>query len=125
VKQIRDQTGLEIEYHKPETPLPAVDREAAIHVYRVLQEALSNVLKHSGSQHAQVRLTAADGQVQLEVEDSGRGFQGADGPSKGLGMVAMRERAQLIHGRLAIEQPPGGGTLVRLRAPIRGTKAQS
>ncbi|HUG81217.1 MAG TPA: ATP-binding protein [Bryobacterales bacterium] len=125
VKQIRDQTGLEIEYHKPETPLPAVDREAAIHVYRVLQEALSNVLKHSGSQHAQVRLTAADGQVQLEVEDNGRGFPAAASPSKGLGMVAMRERAQLIHGRLAIEQPPGGGTLVRLRAPIRGTKAQA
>jgi signal transduction histidine kinase len=101
-----------------------VDREAAIHVYRVLQEALSNVLKHSGSQKAEVRLTVADGQVQLEVEDSGRGFP-ASGEAKGLGMVAMRERAELIHGYLTIEQPPGGGTLVLLRAPVMGTKAQS
>jgi signal transduction histidine kinase len=125
VKQLREQTGLKIEYQQPEDSLPPVERETAIHVYRILQEALSNVVRHSGAEAAQVRLSSRDGQVRFEVEDHGKGFPPQAAKSKGLGLVAMRERAHLIHGSLTIEPAPGGGTLVRLEAPIMGTKATS
>ena len=122
VRQIREQTGLAIRYEAPSQPLPAVDREAAIHVYRILQEALSNVVRHSGAHAATVRLAVQDGQALLEVEDRGRGFAPNAGGAKGLGLVAMRERARLIGGALTIERLPEAGTLVRLRAPIMGAR---
>ena len=123
VRQIRDQTGLDIRYNPPSAPLPLVGRETAIHVYRVLQEALSNAVRHSGAQVTEVRLSARNGVVLLEVEDQGRGLLAESRGAKGLGLVAMRERAKLIHGSLTIEQPPAGGTRVRLEAPIMGANA--
>ena len=117
LKQIRDQTGLDVKYRPPAEPLPPVDRETAIHVYRVLQEALNNVIRHAEATAAEVRLAAADGRVRLEVEDRGRGFEpGAGG--RGLGLVAMRERARLIGGEFWIGRAGAGGTLVRLEAPL-------
>jgi signal transduction histidine kinase len=125
VNQIRDQTGLSIEYRNPASPLPAVDRDTAIHFYRVLQEALSNVIRHSGAASAVVRLSYDDGLVVLEVEDDGTGLPARADEGKGLGLVAMRERAYLIRGTLTIGASPGGGTLVRLEAPMDGAEARS
>ncbi len=123
VKQISDQTHLKIDYRPPQDPLPPIDREAAIHIYRVLQEALTNVVRHSGAEAAQVRLSFRDGEVRLSIEDRGKGFTPGAGTAIGLGLVGMRERAQLIGGSLAIERPEDGGTLVRLQAPIMGARA--
>src|SRR5690606_34597663 len=117
VKQIRDQTGLDIQYRPPPVPLPPVDRETAIHFYRVLQEALSNVGKHSTAETAEVRLSAENGQALREVEDHGSGFSPEPGGARGCGMVAMRERAQLIGGALTIGPLATGRTRVRLQAP--------
>jgi signal transduction histidine kinase len=89
----------------------------AIHVYRVLQESLSNVARHSGEKTAAVRLRFDATTLTLEVEDSGRGL-GRDTPIPGLGLVAMRERAGLLGGTLDLLRPPIGGTLVRLVVPI-------
>ena len=119
IRQIRGQTGLAIEHRPPSPPLPAIDRETAIHVYRVLQEALSNVVKHAEAGSAQVRLAAGAGRLLLEVEDDGKGFRPDDAGARGLGLVAMRERALLIGGTLSIVRAPGGGALVRLEAPVR------
>jgi len=63
-----------------------------------------------------VRVRFGEGRVQLEVEDHGVGFEGVNG--QGLGLVAMRERAEILRGRLEVRRPDGGGTLVTLEAPL-------
>jgi len=85
-------------------------------VYRVLQEALNNVTRHSGARQAWVRLRFTNEDLQLEVEDHGKGFS-SDSPKLGIGLVAMRERAELLGGSLGFSRPPAGGTLVSLRVP--------
>jgi signal transduction histidine kinase len=83
----------------------------------VLQEALNNVARHSGASEAAVRLHAAGGEIRLEVEDHGSGMR-EGGSRNGIGMVAMRERAQLLRGSIQFSSPAQGGTLVRLIAPV-------
>ncbi|HUR33124.1 MAG TPA: sensor histidine kinase [Vicinamibacterales bacterium] len=97
--------------------LPHLDDSTAIHVYRILQEALSNVAKHAGAPEAWVRLTCSGGRLDLEIEDHGRGLADA-GTGRGLGLVTMRERAALVGGSLEVTRRAEGGTLVRLRVPV-------
>jgi signal transduction histidine kinase len=112
---VERQTGIGISYEKSGTPFP-VSGNSAVHVYRVLQEALNNVARHSGAKQAWVRLRFTEDELELDVEDRGSGFvPGRQRP--GLGLVAMRERAELLGGSLAFEKPGAGGTLVRLRVP--------
>jgi two-component system sensor histidine kinase UhpB len=100
-----------------------VDSAIGIHVYRVLQEALSNVARHSGAKRAWVRLRFTPSSLELEVEDHGRGFD-AESPRRGLGIVGMRERATLVSGTLDFLRPTAGGTLVRLTVPLPRTEGQ-
>jgi len=112
---VERQTGIGISYEKSGTPFP-VSGDSAVHIYRVLQEALNNVARHSGSKKARVRLRFAPTALELEVADSGTGF--AESPARrGLGLVAMRERAELLGGRISFEAAPGGGTVVKLKVP--------
>jgi signal transduction histidine kinase len=75
------------------------------------------VARHSGARHAWVRLHAKDGMIMLDVEDHGKGLNGA-GSGRGLGIVGMRERAELLGGTIEFLRPPEGGTLVRLKVPM-------
>jgi signal transduction histidine kinase len=109
------QTGVGISYEKSGTPFP-VSGNSAVHIYRILQEALNNVARHSGAKKAWVRLRFAPERLELEIEDRGSGFAAAR-TKRGLGLVAMRERAELLGGTLSFETPTGGGTTVRLRVP--------
>jgi signal transduction histidine kinase len=110
------QLGIAVAYERAGAPVP-VDATIAIHVYRVLQEALTNAAKHSGADRAWVRLCYADGTLELDVEDHGRGFDTIN-RRRGLGVVTMRERAELLNGTVDFLAPPGGGTLVRLTVPL-------
>ena len=112
---VERQAGIQISYEKSGTPFP-VDGDAAIHVYRVLQEALNNVIRHSGATRAWVRLRFLDDMLGLEVEDHGKGFV-AQETRQGIGLVAMRERAELLGGTIEFTRPHEGGTLVRLQVP--------
>jgi len=112
---VERQTGIGISYEKSGAPFP-VNGNAAVHIYRVLQEALNNVVRHSGAKQAWVRLHFAPERLQLEVEDHGSGFSAAR-PRQGIGLVAMRERAELLDGEIAFDRPANGGTLVRLKVP--------
>jgi signal transduction histidine kinase len=114
---IERQLGVAVSYERPAVPLPAVSGEIGIQVYRVLQESLSNVARHSGSKRAIVRLRFAGGVLELEVEDHGAGLAGAS-TRRGLGIVAMRERAALVGGTLEFLRPAEGGTLVRMTVPV-------
>ena len=113
---VKKQLGIDVTYERAGAAVP-VDATIGIHVYRVLQEALSNVARHSGADRAIVRLHVQPDALELEVEDHGRGF-GAAG--RGLGLVAMRERAELVNGSIELLTPPAGGTLVRLKVPLSG-----
>ena len=109
------QTGIGIRYEKTGESRE-LDRGVAIHLYRVLQESLNNVARHSKSSAAVVRLRFLADSVVLEVEDHGIGFRQRG--RQGMGMVSMRERAELIAGRVEFVDVEGGGTLVRMTAPI-------
>ena len=113
------QTGIKVQYQKT-GPSPVVSDGVAIHVYRVLQESLNNLAKHSKSSLAWVRLEFSDGRLHLEVEDRGVGLPAGQKASarRGIGMVAMRERAELLRGKIEFLRPSEGGTLVRLDVPL-------
>jgi signal transduction histidine kinase len=113
---VERQFGIEVAYERAGTAA-AIDATTGIHIYRVLQEALSNVARHSGAKSARVRLRCDPGVVELEVEDHGKGLDASTSP-RGLGLVAMRERAELLGGTLELLRPRDGGMLVRLTIPI-------
>jgi signal transduction histidine kinase len=113
---VEKQLGIDVSYERT-GPAGPVDDTVAIHVYRVLQEAISNVARHSGARRARVRLRRGPSSLELEVEDRGKGLDPAIA-RRGLGLVAMRERAELLGGALDILRPDGGGTLVRLTVPV-------
>jgi signal transduction histidine kinase len=91
---------------------------AALCLYRIAQEALGNVAKHSRAREVEVRLTRADGRVRLCVKDDGAGFvPDQAGQSGGLGLINMRERVRPLSGTLELESEPGRGTTVRAEVP--------
>lgn len=112
------QLGLSLHYQKSGSPF-AIDSAAGVQVYRILQEALSNISRHAGVQEAWVRLKYQPDALVLEVEDHGKGIvaQSATKDGRGIGLVAMRERAELIDGTIEYLQANGRGTLVRMIAP--------
>ena len=119
IPTVERQTGVDISYEKSGVPF-AVDGNVGIHLYRVLQEALNNVTRHSGARNAWVRLQFFPHALCLEVEDHGAGFA-MQKAQQGIGLVAMRERAELLAGKLEFLKPQEGGTLVRLTVPVERT----
>jgi signal transduction histidine kinase len=115
IPTVGKQSGIALHYEKSGKPFP-VEASAGVHIYRVLQEALNNVSRHSGARDAWVRLKYSVDSLELEVEDHGSGFV-AEKMQRGIGLVAMRERAELIGGTLAVAPRPQGGTHVRLQVP--------
>jgi len=115
VAQFAKQTGIVIRYEKHGSG-PVVRSQEAIHVYRILQETLNNVVRHSKSSTAWVRLKITSDHLRLEVEDRGIGLP--DGAAGGLGLIAMRERADILQGKLELQRPVEGGTLVILEMPL-------
>lgn len=109
------QTGIKVCYEKTGEPFP-IPGSAAIHVYRIVQEAMNNAVRHSGSDNVSVRLCFGLESLGLAVEDHGIGLSHAP-RGHGIGMVAMRERAELLHGHLEVTSQNSGGTLVRLTVP--------
>lgn len=101
--------------HLPESWPP----EAATTIYRIAQEALRNVSKHAGKTHVKVVLAGTAGGIQLQVKDSGIGFdQETELPAQGLGMISMQERARLVGGTLHVSSMLGQGTTVTVDIPL-------
>jgi signal transduction histidine kinase len=121
IPTVERQRGLAVKYEKNGSAFP-VDSNAGVQIYRVLQEALNNVSRHSGAKEAWVRLKFLRDALLLEVEDHGKGLT-AQRNQPGIGLVGMRERAELIGGKLELLQPNGGGTLVRLTVPRERAEA--
>ncbi len=118
VEQFERQSGIRTTLETA-GPIDTVRPEFAIHVYRIIQEALNNIGRHSGSPDARVRVASTDGALAIDVEDHGRGVptvrtRTGEG---GLGLVSMRERAALMGGGVRLRQPPEGGLVVEVRVP--------
>ncbi len=117
-----ERTGLTILLEAdPQTGrLPAAVETAC---FRVVQEAITNVVRHAGARQVQVRVERQPGAVQLTVRDDGRGFdpeavRGTSSEGRGFGMLAMRERVELLGGTFTLESAPAQGTTIRARLPV-------
>jgi signal transduction histidine kinase len=117
------QTGMKICYEKSGSPLE-LPNDFAINVYRIIQESLNNITRHSGASEAWVRLRYVAHGLEVEIEDHGSGFSTTQ-PRRGIGLVAMRERAELMGGTLEFAQPAEGGTLVKLAIPLETMQAHA
>lgn len=125
IPTVERQTGIAISYEKQGESFP-VEGSAGVHVYRILQEAINNAARHSGAKQVSVRLRFLADTLELDVQDRGSGFPERVN-RRGIGLVAMRERSELMRGTITFSRPPEGGTLVHLTVPreIAEAKAES
>jgi len=117
-QEFSEQQSVDVEFTHENVP-SQIPPEVSLCLFRVAQEALHNALKHSGRREFAVHLLGSQGEIELEVSDTGAGFdvEGAKA-SKGLGLISMQERAHLVKGILSIESKPGCGTRVFVRVPV-------
>jgi signal transduction histidine kinase len=102
------------------SPLPL---EVGVALFRVLQEALQNAVKHSGVKRMAVQLREEAGEIHFIVSDSGQGFKVEEAmQGKGLGLTSMCERARLLNGTIVIDSEPMGGTTIHVRVPLDSEK---
>jgi chemotaxis family two-component system sensor kinase Cph1 len=87
-------------------------------LYRVVQEALTNVIKHAGAEHVSIVLRSRDGSVAVTIDDDGRGFVQTDVRDEALGLLGMRERLALVGGMLEVESSPDSGTTIAAQVPV-------
>jgi signal transduction histidine kinase len=110
---------VEIDVHFENVPT-ALPSDISLCLYRVLQEALQNAVKHSGSPRAHVSITGGVNNINLTVEDSGVGFDPRDAMrGNGLGLTSMKERLKLVGGQLSIHSERGRGTMIQALVPLR------
>jgi len=118
-KEFNAQQGMQVEFSHQDVPRSVLP-DVALCLFRVVQEGLRNVQKHSGAAHALVRLEAVDGMLHLSISDDGAGFDANDGANRqGLGLWSMRERARLVAGRFEIHSEKQKGTKIDVWTPIQ------
>jgi PAS domain S-box-containing protein len=119
-RELAEQHKIEIAFSSAGIP-DNVPREIGLCLFRVLQEALHNAVKHAGVKYFNVALRGTSDEIRLEVGDAGIGFDPeAAIQSHGLGLISMQERLSLVHGEFVIDSRPGQGATVRARVPLRG-----
>ena len=106
-------------------PLPRLEPETRLAVFRIVQEALGNSAKHARARQAKVTLGVADDRLEVEIHDDGRGFEDPDPDTDrvGLGLSGMLDRAHHAGGTLRVDSRPGEGTRVTLSVPIMQPEA--
>jgi len=114
------QAGIEAEWSAPEDLPQTLSARAYVQTTRILREATSNIIKHSGASYCSVRCQVADGDFQLVVQDNGEGITSEpDGRlDRGHGMATMKQRAKQLQGQCLVESGPGFGTVIRLTLPL-------
>jgi two-component system sensor histidine kinase UhpB len=115
VADFEERTGIKATYTFEGDHTRRLEDERELAIYRVVQEALSNIVQHADASHVDVALRIDDSVI-LSVEDDGSGFNTSQ-PTGRFGVTGMRERAMLVNGTLEIESSPGGGTKLRMEMP--------
>jgi PAS domain S-box-containing protein len=117
-REFGEQHKVEIDFQSHDLPA-SVPQDISLCLFRVLQEALHNSVKHGGARHVEVRLWETSGEIDLTVRDFGMGFDDqAAKEHRGLGLISMQERLKLVKGKLSIESQPSLGTTIRARVPL-------
>jgi len=118
-KELSEQSKVEIQFSSARIPR-TLSQEISLCLFRVLQEALQNAVKHSGVRSFRVDLQGTGESIELTVSDIGQGFEEQEAITRhGLGLISMRERLQLVHGELLVKSKPGAGTTIRARVPLK------
>jgi signal transduction histidine kinase len=114
------QAGIEGEWEAPEDLPQTLSARAYVQTTRILREATSNVIKHSGASSCSITAAIADGDFQLTVQDNGDGISNEiDGRlDRGHGLASMKNRAKQLQGQCLVESGPGYGTVIRLTVPL-------
>ncbi len=114
--------GVRVEFWEVDVPA-SLPHDVKLCLFRIVQEGLNNVVKHSGAGEAQVTLSAARETLLLRIADAGRGFDEAQADDRdGLGLASMRERLRLIGGELTVTSRLGQGTTIEARAPLASAR---
>jgi PAS domain S-box-containing protein len=116
-RRFEARTGIPCLVEVPDS-LPPLGEAKATGLFRVLQEALTNIMRHAGAHSVEVRLTQEDGELQLYIGDDGVGFDPAQARSGSFGLVGMRERVAMFGGSLCLDSTPGQGTTLYVRVPL-------
>lgn len=118
-REISDRHNVEIKFVHHGIP-EHIPKDVTLCLYRITQEALRNVVKHSGAAQAEVELMGHDDRIELRVSDSGVGFiPEPANPSSGLGLISMQERLRLVGGQLSVQSDPSHGTRIHVLIPRR------
>ena len=118
-REIAERHKVSIEFRAENIPAD-IPQDMALTLFRVLQESITNAIKHSGIQHFDAELRGTSQEIELVVRDHGKGFNvDAAMNGQGLGLISMRERIGLINGTLAITSSPTGGTEIKVCVPLR------
>ncbi len=115
------QAGIEGEWQSPDEAPQMLSSRAYVQTTRILREATSNIIKHSGASHCSVSCATADGDFLLVIQDNGDGIAQQDVDSrldKGHGLASMKNRAKQLQGQCLVESGPGYGTVIRLTLPL-------
>jgi signal transduction histidine kinase len=119
VDTVGEQSGMAVDL-KPQLGERRLPTEVETTLYRITQEALTNIVKHAAASHVTVLLGETDNVVRLVVQDDGRGFDPASvRGAGGVGLVGMRERMALVGGRLTVESTEGAGTMLTAEVPLQ------
>jgi signal transduction histidine kinase len=110
-------TGVEVQVDSTYSGRLADETET--HLFRISQEALTNIARHSGAKHVRIRLEGAAGEIRLSIQDDGRGLGALRGDGRGLGLIGMRARARSAGGDVNVRSKSGEGVLIEVRVPER------
>ncbi len=117
VETFQEQTGIEV-IMEPQLGQERLPSEIETALYRIIQEALTNVVKHAQASRVSIVLSRRANTVSAVFEDDGRGFAVDETREDGLGLLGMKERLSLLDGRLQIESSPAGGTTLVAEVPV-------
>jgi signal transduction histidine kinase len=117
-EEIGEKYGIEVQFADCGVP-SEIAKDVSLCLFRVTQEALNNVVKHSRAKRAKVEICMTRTEIRLQIVDGGAGFSvEVKGTDAGIGLVGMRERLRLVGGRLSVQSAPGRGTEVLAEVPV-------
>jgi signal transduction histidine kinase len=124
IKQVSENSPTQFASHVDEID-GVFDKESEIHVYRIVQESINNIVKHSGATEATVVIKRQTAVVSLSIRDNGRGFDASLENSGGLGLNGIAERVWILGGKSKIDASPGGGTNLAFEIPILSSRNET
>ena len=123
--ELSEQQNVEIDFSHTAIPR-GMPKEISLCLFRVLQESLQNAVKYSGVRHFVAELCGTEREIQLTVSDLGVGFDPQDAlHCRGIGLISMRERMQLVNGEISIKSRPGAGTTIHARVPLKVAESRT